>query len=171
MTPGSCRSFVFHCRSHSGYSVRNTRQRLARVDAPRFANREYLIVIILSFLSPIYMSLLSASLRQRQAADLRPPHVARRVVGWFSTPELLVTHTALRSGTAAAQATNRVGVVRLLSPTPLMPGLAREGLRRRSLPTIIHVARATPSELFACVRVSLREISIERRSFLARVSL
>lgn len=46
------------------------------------------------------------------SGDLRPPHVRR--VGWFSTPKLLVTQ---RTALLRRPRVNRVGVVRLLSPT------------------------------------------------------
>lgn len=162
-TPGS-HSLVFIAGCVLGYS--EARQRSARVNTPRLASsREYLRIAPLARL--IYASLLTASLRQRQAAIYGPPHrhVARRV-GWFFTPKI-ISHARLCS--SSPDEWIGVGVVRLLSPTPLMPGLERERLRRRFSP-YHHPRReqrpANYSHVFECPCAKSR---LRNGVFLARV--
>lgn len=69
----------------------------------------------------------------------------------------IISHARLCSGGFRA---NRVGVVRLLSPTPLMPSLGRKRLRRRFLPTIIRAQSNAQRIIRMCSSV-LREISTE----------
>lgn len=106
----------------------------ARVNTPRLANsREYIPQApYRASCSPDLRVAADSVIAATPSGDLRPPHrhVARRV-GWFFTPKI-ISHARLCS--SGPDEWIGVGVVRLLSPTPLMPGLERERLRRRFSP-------------------------------------